>query len=533
LPLFPKVGHAEIGARSVRWRAPINIYGGTMLRKLEADTAGTDSYRSILRSTALIGASSAIVLVASLVRVKVLAVLLGPAGIGLMALYSSVADLAVAIAGLGVQQSGVRQIAQAAGTGDAKRIAHTATAVRSISLLLALAGAVGLAALCVPVSALTFGTTHYALPVALLGLVVLLRIYTAGETAAVQGRRRIGDLSALNIIGAVASVCASVPLVMAWGEDGIVPALVLTALVTAGVAWWFGRKAASGRAVLSRALLRREVRDLLRLGFAFLVSAILTMGAAFAVRIIVLHESGVWAAGLYQAAWAIAGLYVGFVLQAMGTDFYPRLTGLADNEAEMSRLVNEQTQVSLLLAGPGVIATITLAPLAMTVLYSHDFTEASGLLRLLCLGMLLRVVAWPMGFIVLAKGWQAIFIITEVVATAIHVGLAALLVPWIGPEGAGVAFLSLYLCHSALIYCIVRMRCGFSFSGTNLALLAMFLPTGALAYAGFAVLPFWGATTLGLAVTAGLGLFSLVSLARLTTGRVLPPLVLRVLRGWR
>ena len=54
-----------------------------------------------------------------------------------------------------------------------------------------------------------------------------------------------------------------------------------------------------------------------------MASGFLTMGAAYAVRTMVLRIVGVEAAGFYQSAWALGGLYVGIILQAMGADFYP------------------------------------------------------------------------------------------------------------------------------------------------------------------------------------------------------------------
>ena len=111
--------------------------------------------------------------------------------------------------------------------------------------------------------------------------------------------------------------------------------------------------------------IRHEAASLLKLGFAFMASGFLVMGAAYAVRIIVVRDVGLEAAGFYSAAWTLGGLYVGFVLQAMGADFYPRLVSVATDNPRCNRLVNEQAQVSLLLAGPGIIATITFAPLVI------------------------------------------------------------------------------------------------------------------------------------------------------------------------
>ena len=71
----------------------------------------------------------------------------------------------------------------------------------------------------------------------------------------------------------------------------------------------------------------QEFASLLKLGLAFLASGLLLMGAAYVVRAIVLHDLGLEAAGIYQAAWTLGGLYIGFILQALGADFYPRLVG--------------------------------------------------------------------------------------------------------------------------------------------------------------------------------------------------------------
>lgn len=479
-----------------------------------------DSYRSILSSTALMGASSVVAMAFTLVRMKALALLLGPSGVGLVALYSSIADVAVALAGMGVSQSGVRQIAQAEGSGDNSRIASTVRVLGSTSLVLGLAGGLGMLVLAVPAAVLTFGSAEYAVAVAALGLVVFLRIVTGGQTALLQGMRRIGDVAMLNVITAVAGVVITLPLVLVWREAAIVPALILVAAITWVAAEVFRRRV-PGRSAAAP-IRAGETAQLLRLGVAFMVSGFLTMGAAYAIRILILHEAGVDAAGLYQAAWALAGLYVGVVLQAMGTDFYPRLTAAAQDDAAVCRLVNEQTEVSLLLAGPGVLATITFAPVAVFAFYSQEFIPAADLLRWLCLGMMLRVVAWPMGFIIVAKGWQKLYIAVEIAATLVHVGATAILVPVVGPDGAGMAFAGLYAGHSVLVYLIARRRCGFRFSARNGWLVPLFGTGCAVAFAGFALMPFWWATATGTAITCLTGLMALNELRRMVPGPLLP-----------
>lgn len=483
---------------------------------------GQKSYAQILKSTAVIGGSSVINIVFAAVRNKAIALLLGPDGVGLMGLFNTIADLVQTVASLGVQASGVRQVAEAVGTGDNDRIARTAIVLRRVSLALGLLGALLLAGLSLPIAQFTFGDHGHAAGLVVLSLAVFLKLVSAGQTALLQGLRRISDLAWINIVGAIAGTVISVPIIYYLGERGIVPSLVTVAAATLAISWWFSRKVSLASPATTLTQTRRETKVLLKLGFAFMASAVLTSGAAYAIRLIILRLGGFEAAGLYQAAWALGGLYAGFILQAMGTDFYPRLTAVCEDNGACNRLVNEQAQISLLLAGPGLMATLTAAPLIMVVFYSSEFHAAADLLRWICLGMMLRIASWPMGFIVVAKGRQNIFFWTEVAATAVHVGLAWLLVTLFGLTGAGVAFFGLYVWHTLVIYLIVRQMSGFRWSAVNLRLGALFLAASAIVFAVFYLLPLAQAVAVGAAVSVACGFYSLRMLLKLVPRESLP-----------
>jgi antigen flippase len=99
------------------------------------------SYGQILKSSALIGGASVVNIAIGIVRTKVMAVLLGPAGFGLFGLYGSIANLTQSIAGMGINSSGVRQIAEAVGSDNTERIAQTTTVLGRISIFLGVMGA--------------------------------------------------------------------------------------------------------------------------------------------------------------------------------------------------------------------------------------------------------------------------------------------------------------------------------------------------------------------------------------------------------
>jgi enterobacterial common antigen flippase len=487
------------------------------------------TYGQILKSSVLVGGSSLLNIAIGIVRTKVMAVLLGPAGFGLFGLYGSITTLTQTVAGMGINSSGVRQIAESAGSDDADGIAQTAVVLRRISILLGLLGATLLIVFSKEISKITFGSTQHAAAVGLLSLAVLFQLVSAGQGALIQGMRRIADLAKMNVISALWGLTISIPVVYFFREKGIVPSLVCVAATTILTSWCYSRKIRIKSPSLSVLQVGQEAAALLKLGVAFMASGLMVTGVAYMVRVILLQKVGFAATGIYQSAWALGGLYVGVILQAMGADFYPRLSAAAKNNEKCNRLVNEQALVGLLLAGPGVIATLTFAPLVIALFYSAKFGLAVGVLRWVCLGATLQVVTWPMGFIILAKARQDFFLLSEFVWAIIAAGLAWSCITTYGINGAGIAFFLSYIVHAALVYPIVRHLSGFQWSTTNKRVGAFFFFLITAVFGSFYLLPLSTAVWIGGGATIGGTAFSVRCLAKLVLLEDLPRPIQRML----
>ena len=301
----------------------------------EGVTSEGHTYDEILKSSVLIGGSSVISTVIAIIRTKALALLLGPAGFGLISIYSSIADVTRSVAEMGINNSGVRQIAEAVGSGDHERIARTITVLRRVSVVLGAFGAVLLLVFCRPLSAFTFGNEQHVGAVALLSLAVFFRLVADGQGALVQGMRRIADLARMGILGALFGTIVSIPIVYFYREDGVVPFLVCVAAMSAITSWWYSRKVKIQPPSMTISQVRQETASLLKLGVAFMANIFLTMGAAYAARIIVLRDAGLESAGFYQAGITLGSLYCAYIYQGIFADFYPRLVGVATDNQPM------------------------------------------------------------------------------------------------------------------------------------------------------------------------------------------------------
>ncbi len=460
----------------------------------ELTPSGKKTYGQILKSSAIIGGSSAVNLALSIVRTKVMALLLGPAGFGLFGVYGSILDLVRAVGGMGINTSGVRQIAEADGSGDAIRLARTVTTLRRVAFVCGALGALLLVIFSRPISQFSFGNIEQAGSLMLLALAVFFADVSAGQAAVVQGMRRLGDLARINVRGALYGTILSIGIVIYFfqqgePERGIVPSLVCVAAMGILTSWWYARKIKVAPVTMTTTEVTAEVSGLLKLGFVFMTTALMSMAVAYVVRIIVLRQLDESAAGYYSAAWQLGGIYVGFILSAMGTDFYPRLTAVANDNTECNRLVNEQTEVGLLMAGPGVLGTLTFAPLVIDLFYSTKFGPAVEVLRWICLGMLLRVASWPMGFILGAKGARKAIFLSELSIGLFQIGLAWVCIKQFGLNGTGIAFFASYIGYGCLIYLIVRSVSGFRWSRENKQIGILFLSLIAALFIGRYYLP--------------------------------------------
>jgi enterobacterial common antigen flippase len=491
------------------------------------------TYGQILKSSALVGSSSAMNVVIGIARAKAMAILLGPAGMGLAGVYGSIADMAATIAGMGVNGSAVRQIAAAVASGDSEQIARTTIVLRRISVLLGLIGAALLIAFSGRLSALSFGTSKYAGAICLLAIAVFFRLVSAGQAGLIQGMRRVSDLAKMAVWGALSGAIISVAIVYFLREEGIVPSLVCGAAVSVFISWRYSRKIRIRSASITTAQAGHEAVGLLTLGLAFVGSVLMTMGAAYIVRIMVLRKFGLEATGLYQSAWTLGGVYVGFVLQAMGTDFYPRLTANANDNVVCNRMVNEQAQVGLLLASPGVLGTLTFTPLIITLFYNSKFAAAVPILRWICLGAILQVITWPMGFIILAKARQTAFLLIDLAWAVVYIGLTWMCVKSFGLNGTGIAFFGSYIFHALLTYPIVSRLSGFRWSTENIKIGLVALSLIAVVFSGSYVLPPTSAACLGIVALVLSTIFSIRSLLSVVSLDRIPRSARRMIIAFR
>ena len=415
------------------------------------------SYSTILRSSAIIGGAQFTNILIGLVRIKMVALLLGPAGIGLLGFYTNLIQIAATVSGLGINTTGTRQIAAANAKGGTDAISLSRRALFWGSLALALTGGAIFWLASGWIARVVLADAGRSSEVAWLALGVTLTVAASSQSALLTGLRRVGDLARVNVGAGIISTVLSVLALWALGDK----ALVLVALLGPGVGFVLGhvyvaRLAKPSGPATSLTTMAPEWREMVALGLPFMLSGLVMTLGQLLVRTILQRELGLGAAGYFQAAWAIGMMYLGFILGAMGTDYYPRLAALIRDAREATSLVNEQTEVALLLLAPVLLALLGLSPWVIALLYSAEFGPAVEVLRWQLLGDVFKVLSWPLAMVLTAAGAGKTFFLMESAAMLTFVVMTFLGIPYLGVAATGVGFLAMYGVHLPLVWIAAR-----------------------------------------------------------------------------
>jgi antigen flippase len=472
------------------------------------DVSLQQSYKQIARATTILGGSSIINIALRILKTKVLAILVGPSGIGLLGIYTLLMDVVGVVATLGVDSSGVKQVAEASGKGNTEQIARTIHAVRWLALLSGVSGMIIVILLSPLISQWMFHNDEHVADVVMLSLVVVIGTLMSGEIVLIQGLRRLGDLAKANILGAALGAFLSILICFVWGIGGVGPSLVAASAAGLLGTWMYSRKVALSQVRMTWSEIKKESVPLLRLGLGIMSSSLIVRATMFLVGVIVVRELDLHAAGLYQAAVTISSVYVGFVLDSMVKDYLPRLSASANNHVACNQLVNEQVEMGMLLAAPGILVTITFAPVILHAFYTSDFVDAFGVLRWQILGVFLQVVSWPLLFVLQAKGRGSLMATVVAVTDLLYISLVYLGIAQFGLVGTGMAFFARWCFFGVVLFYVCKSLTGFSYSVAVKKVTLYSVPAIVAVFSAHFVLDEFWFMLLGGSVSLVVGLYS-------------------------
>lgn len=408
------------------------------------------SYRQVLKSTSLFGGVQVVNIVISIIRSKFVAILLGPMGMGIAGLLNSTINVVSELTKIGLDTSAVKEIAYFKNK-DEERLIIIINSLKRIVWFTGFLSAILTIIFSSFLSQLTFGNTDYTWSFVWISVALLFKQLTYGELAILQGLRKLKFLAKSNLYASFVGLFVVIPLYYIFGIDGIVPAIIISTILSYVFSKYFTHKVKIKPLKLSNRDAFREGKPMLKLGLMLSIRSSITLLSAYAVQIFISHVGGIDQVGFYLAGFVIINSYVGIIFNAMQTDYFPRLSAMANNTEKLRHTVLHQAVIALLIITPIIVIFFMVAPLAIQLLYSKEFLLITVFVSWGMFGTLFKAVSWSMGYVILAKGDSKLFIKTAVLFNSIFVGSMVFGYYFYGLFGVGIAFFAYNILHLIIV----------------------------------------------------------------------------------
>lgn len=435
------------------------------------------SYNSVAKSTVLFGGIKFVEIIVNVIRTKIVALLLGPEGMGIQTLFVSALTSISQFSSLGIFQSSVRDISLAYESGNKSQIRRIVKIVDRWVWIVAAIGVV----LCIVgskwLSLFVFNNPEYSWQFIMLSLAILFWSLSNGNITIMQGCRQLIPLAKSSLIGAVISLLATIPLYFWLGITGIVPALIIGYLSAYLINLCFVNKFKKIHInKISTSEIVNEGKAIIKLGVILMFSNLLMTFLGLLTNSYIADIGGVKDVGFFQASFSITFGNLTVILAVLASDFYPKLSAIYKDDLKISQLVNQQIELLLLFITPMSVFLIIFSPIVVELLYSSDFYSIIPMLRLMSIALIFRIIWHSLSYVILSKGDRRTFFIYDAfIGNGLNFIFNIISYFFWGLSGLAVSFVIGAISMSMILYTVVHVKYNFKFEKELVLLFVEFL----------------------------------------------------------
>lgn len=410
----------------------------------------TNISRTIVKAMGVFGSIQVFNILCSVVRTKLVALWIGPLGMGLFAIFNSAIDMIVNIANFGMRTSATRSISMASDNPD--KLNRISVAARRWAMWLGALGAIAMIIASPWLSEMSFGDRSHVWGYVILAIAVFANSLTLGEQAVMQGTSMLKKLAQASFYGALVGLILSIPLYYFLGEQSIVPSILCYSLSVLIFSYLIRKK---GIGLQGCTLTIKDTlaigKDFLKLGIFITLTDVVSQTSNYIFISYLNNVANTETVGYYQAGYTLIARYTGLILSALCVEYFPRLSKVAHSNMKLSIFVSQEINIALMVLTPVIVAFILFARLIITILYTDEFFIIQNFITIGIVGMVFRVFSWCMSFVVLAKGRGKMFFIIEVMDIFVFLGAYITAYHFFGLDGFGGAFILWYFISTLIV----------------------------------------------------------------------------------
>ncbi|WP_349657459.1 O-antigen translocase [Xanthomonas sp. 10-10] len=409
---------------------------------------------NLVRSSAYTGVATLAKLLAALVVVKLVAVYAGPQGVGRLGQFLNLMAVLAVLAGGGISAGIVKYVA------DYRNDPQAQARLLGAALWYACCASCVLAMLALVFSGLLaerlLGDVGYrplicVLAVAQLGIAAVNYIL-----AVINGFMDVRRLAIVQVSGAAMSVA-----LVAWLSGMAQLQGALLALVLGQVLWLLtGVPALRRSPYFRREMLRPRfdaamTRRLAAFSVMTLTSTLVPQLVIILVRDHLVAQFGWEQVGYWQAVSRVSDAYLLFFTTAINVYYLPKLASL-DTRADLGRELRAAYRYVMPAVIVMALGVYVCRDWVTWLLFDPQFAAARALYGPQLVGDVVKIAAFVLSYVMLAKAMTRLFVVSECVFAASYLGLVYLLAARFGLIGAMYAFVANYVLYLLFNLVVVR-----------------------------------------------------------------------------
>jgi O-antigen/teichoic acid export membrane protein len=308
----------------------------------------------------------------------------------------------------------------------------------------------------------TFGTSENYFWFVILSVNFIFSSLTASRVALLQGFRMVKPIAISNVLVSVLITFVTVPIYYFFKFDGIVAVILVSSVLSFLVNYYFTRNIKINKINISISETFQRGIPLIKMGFLLSINVIFGQICSYLIKIY-LNGNGSTAEilGFFEVSSVILISYVGMIFNAMGIDFYPRITAIQNDNYKIKELVNDQIEIGLLLITPAITLLYFCAPVLIQALYTKEFLGVLLILKAALFAVIIKAIIWPLAFIILAKGDNKLYFKQEILSDLFLLLSTIILYHFFGLIGIGIASLLQFIIYAFYIIAILKKKFDF------------------------------------------------------------------------
>ena len=380
-----------------------------------------------------------------MISVKVVAVIIGPAGIALLGPLNNFNSILLGMANGGIGSGVTKYVAEYKDDDNyiKKLLSNAFRITVTCSLIISSVMILG----CVQISRWILMSEEYFYVFIVFGITIILYTLNSLLITILNGYKHFKKYVKVNILGTILGLLYSIALVTSFGLPGALINAVTFQSVIFFITLYMCRKEHWLKLEYFRERFDRPITQNY-LGYSamtFIALALLPVSQMI-LRGYVISEISASEAGIWEGMNRISQMYLGVITTAFSIYYLPRLSEITDNRElhkEILRCYKFIVPMLLLM----IAAIFILRHFILWLLFTPAFYPMEDLFLWQLLGDLFKICSWLLSFIMVAKAKTKMFITTEIIFDIMYLMLCFGLMRWNGIVGLTQGYLCTYVVY--------------------------------------------------------------------------------------